>query len=182
MRESSERGRGGPIGPPNLVPILNLVTILIPFLLLTVHFVHLAVVDSAAPSIEPRRAERQAADPDALRLTVAITDRGFVVAGNAGILELAPDELQRSAEGDDLAPTIPRLDDGRYDLDALTALIVRIKEEYPDEQSVILLPEPDVPFDAIVATLDATRDHLPPGAEVREPLFPMPVFAGGVIR
>ena len=37
----------------NLVPIMNLVTILIPFLLLSVQFVSLAVIDSTLPAIGP---------------------------------------------------------------------------------------------------------------------------------
>lgn len=181
MRDKNERASKA-IGPPNLIPVLNLVTILIPFLLLTVHFVHLAVVDSSLPSIEPRRAERIEADPETLRLTVAITDRGFVVGGNAALLASGPDELQRPVDGGALAPTIPLADDGSHDLVALTELMVRIKAEFPDEDTVILLPEPEIPFDTIIATLDATRDHLPVGAEARELLFPSPVFAGGVLK
>ena len=44
----------------NLIPVMNLVTILIPFLLLSVEFVHLAVIDSSLPAIgQPREVDTE---------------------------------------------------------------------------------------------------------------------------
>ena len=42
------------------------------------------------------------------------------------------------------------------------------------------MPEDQVSYDVIVQTMDATRDHLPAGAQARELLFPFVVMAGGV--
>ena len=66
----------------DLVPIMNLVTILIPFLLMAAQFVHLAVIDSTLPAIgQPTEVEEEPPDKPPLVLTVALTDRGFTVTG-----------------------------------------------------------------------------------------------------
>ncbi len=177
-KASDRRDTQTRIDPPNLVPIMNLVTILIPFLLLTVTFVHLAVVDSSLPAISPIR---PVGDPG-LGLTVAITDRGFVVAGRTAVLgeEAAP--LEGLADAAQRPPTLPVHADGSFPFDELSALMVQIKATHPDEQNVILMPEVEVTYDVIVGTMDATRDHMPDGAQRRELLFPFVVMAGGMTK
>ena len=151
------------IGNPNLVPIMNLVTILIPFLLLTVTFVHLAVVDSTLPAISPI----SRIDGDSLRMIVAITDEGFVVKGDSPAL--APD-----GEGETI--DLVRDHDGSYPFDDLQQLMVRVKAAHPEENSVILMPEDAVGYETIIGAMDATRDWVPPGAQARELLFPRVVL------
>ncbi len=170
------------IGPPNLVPIMNLVTILIPFLLLTVQFVHLAVIDSSLPAIgAPKATSDQVDDKPPLMLTIAITDRGFIVGGNATILSSGEDEGQITdvAQAVEREPTVPLDGEGNYAFEKLTDLLVKVKAEYPDEQNVILIPESEIKYETIVHTMDASRDHMPEGGEKRELLFPFVVIAGG---
>lgn len=62
--------------PLDLVPIMNLVTILIPFLLMSAQFVHLAVIDSTLPAIgPPQEVEKDPDDEPPLMLSVAITNK-----------------------------------------------------------------------------------------------------------
>ena len=158
-----QQARTHRVGNPNLVPIMNLVTILIPFLLLTVTFVHLAVVDSTLPAISPIPSP----DADSLRMVVAITDEGFVVRGNSPALEPG---------GDGETIELARNHDGSYPFDDLQQLMVQVKVAHPDETSVILMPEDAVGYESIIGAMDATRDWLPPGAPVREQLFPRVVL------
>ena len=164
-----KKSRGSkPVQPPNLVPIMNLVTILIPFLLLSVTFVHLATVDSSLPSIvisdEPAT--------ESINLTVAITDQGFVVQGKSPLLTSDTEATP--------GPTIPLTHAGEHDFEALSELMVQVKAVHPGEHNVILIPETQINYAKIVHTMDATRDHLPEGAMARELLFPHVVIAGGV--
>ncbi len=177
-RPNDHRKPADKIDPPNLVPIMNLVTILIPFLLLTVTFVHLAVVDSSLPAISPIR---PVGEPG-LGLTVAITDRGFVVAGRTAVLGEEGTPIESVDDAGQRSPTLARNQDGSYPFDELVQLMVRIKAAHPDEQNVILMPEDEVSYDVIVSTMDATRDHVPEGAPTRELLFPFVVMAGGIPR
>lgn len=168
-QEKKSRGSEA-VKPPNLVPIMNLVTILIPFLLLSVTFVHLAVVDSSLPAITPGIT----GDTESINLSVAITDRGFVVQGQTDLLTREEDST------DATEPTIPRTPDGELDFDALSDLMVQVKAAHPGEHNVILIPETQINYAEIVHTMDATRDHLPEGGVARELLFPHVVIAGGV--
>jgi hypothetical protein len=111
-----------------------------------------------------------AGDPDEkppLFLTVVITERGFHVRGKAAIL--STDRAPRTWEKEE--PTIPATGDV-YPFEKLTDLIVKVKAEYPDEQSVVIAAAPRVRYDVLVGTADAVREHLPEGAERPEPLFP----------
>lgn len=183
----------------DLVPIMNLVTILIPFLLMAAQFVSYAVIDSTLPAIgPPQPIEEQEDEDEPLNLSVFITDKGYTVAGSAAILK----NEGGGEEGEEKGPTIPcktpdctySRDDGgaeeAYDIDELRRLLGEIKDEYEDEQNVILVPEPDIPYEVLVLTMDGTRED-PNGAEGPAGdetegqcngrcLFPFVVIAGGV--
>jgi hypothetical protein len=74
-----------------------------------------------------------------------------------------------------------------YDVVELRRWLGQIKDEYPDEQNVIMVPEPDIPYDVLVVTMDATREDPEAGGEGEADkqcngrcLFPFVVIAGGV--
>ena len=71
----------------NLTPIMNLVTILIPFLIMAAQFVNLAVIDSTLPAIGPPSTEPP--DPNEeppLNLSLAITTEGITILGADKVL------------------------------------------------------------------------------------------------
>lgn len=166
----------------NLVPIMNLVTILIPFLLMAAQFISLAVIDSTLPAIgPPQPADAQPDEDPPLSLSVLITDEGFTVKGN-GIDEIigATEE-----EGEEAGPTIPCSVQGcptpdAYNVTELTRMLVEIKAlpGNDEEENVILVPEPKIAYEVLVLTMDATRrDPARSGDEGL--LFPFVVIAGG---
>ncbi len=164
------RKRTPPHASLDLLPVMNLVTILIPMLLMGATVVNLSVVDTTLPGI---------VDPDAiieepgLQLTVAVTDQGLGLKSALGALA--------DAEGLELPCTIqPCAVDG-YDYRGLTDALARVKDEHPDETSLILLPESRVPYEVLINVMDAAReDSDQPTADggVRS-LFPQVVMAGG---
>ncbi len=174
----------------DLVPIMNLVSILIPFLLMAAQFVNLAVIDSTLPAIgEPKEVEeKEEDDKPPLVLTVALTDKGFFVSGADAILNPDGDKEEEGGdEGDERPPTVPCKDGGKcsnmdaYDYEELTRLLGLIKDEYPDDQNVILLPEARIQYELIVRVMDACREDpntKTPDGKFRE-LFPFVVIAGG---
>lgn len=165
----------------NLVPIMNLVTILIPFLLMAAEFVSLAVIDSTLPAIGGDPSTEPTPEPEKkpLNLTVVITDAGYTVAGSAAVLS------NRAEGADATGPTIPCREAGcpavtSYDMKELRSLLGKIKDEFPEEENVILVPESRVEYEVIIATMDATRDD--PDNKVdgkARMLFPYVVIAGG---
>lgn len=162
-RRPSKRG-GGDVNaePPNLIPIMNLMTILIPFLLLSAVFVKIAVLNSSLPSSasadtlpanQPDQAKKD--DKPRLNLTVTITKLGFTIAGSGAVLP-GPDPH---------GPTVPRLADGKLDFATLTAKMVEIKRKFPKEKDVIIIPAlgtpenpaPTIEYQTIIDTMDAVR-------------------------
>lgn len=166
----------------NLVPIMNLVTILIPFLLLSAQFVTLAVIDSTLPAIGKPTEATEEDEKEKLNLSVAITATGFSILGASGVLG--------NPEGE--GATVPCLRDGcpgaeAYDVKRLTQMLGQIKDEFPNEENIILIPSSNVPYEVLIATMDATREDTETKVrvegregEVSRPLFPYVVIAGGV--
>jgi hypothetical protein len=120
----------------NLIPVMNLVTILIPFLLLSVEFVHLAVIDSSLPAIGlPQEVdEDREEEENPLNLKVAITDRGFSVLGAAPVVEVpeAPEGAPAAGEeGEEVPPTIPMMEDEEACQDAICGEVVDCEAPTP---------------------------------------------------
>lgn len=89
----------------NLVPMMNLVSILIPALLISAAFIEISVINVAAPAIGSAPQQEQQPDkPDKppLNLTVTITDKGYTVAGSGGVLG-----GEQVAGEEQTGPTIP---------------------------------------------------------------------------
>lgn len=160
----------------NLVPIMNLVTILIPFLLMASSFVSLAVIDSTLPAIGPPTESQEEEDKEKLNLSIQITDEGYQILGAQAVLE-------SSGDGPGFPvpckrPGCPTADS--YDTEELTRLLNQIKDRYEDEENVILVPGSTVPYEVLVYTMDAAREDLAntAGGKARL-LFPYVVIAGG---
>jgi len=172
----------------NLVPIMNLVTILIPFLLMAAEFVTLAVIDSTLPAIGPPPPVEEQPDKPPLNLSLAITNKGVTVLGADAVLH--PEGAAPVVEGEERPPTVPcksggycmSLDD--YNWEELTRTLALIKDEYPDDENVILVPDSRVKYEIIVKSMDASREDKsnrgPDG--VARTLFPFVVIAGGAIN
>ena len=111
----------------NLVPIMNLVSILIPFLVMASAQVQLAVIDSTMPAISearPDEAPEEEEEPP-LQVNVVITDQGFSVRHNkASVNEeeeaAAPAEETEEEDG----PTVPCVDQsGNTVTECMTLLV-----------------------------------------------------------
>lgn len=167
----------------NLVPIMNLVTILIPFLLMAAQFVSMAVIDSTLPAIGPPvpQEEKPETDKPPLQLSIVLTGEGITVAGADAVLK--PEGA--AGEGEEQGPTVPCKESGcpaveSYDWEEMVRLLNLIKDQYPDDENVILVPESNIPYEVLVAAMDNTRED--PNNKVdgkARLLFPFVVIAGG---
>jgi len=155
-------------GELNIVPYLDVVVNLVIFMLLSMTgLISLGVLNVSAPRISTEAAAPGESGPKLL-LTVAIGRQGFYVAGAGGVLgsEASATDMERP-------PTIPLKGD-RYDYEALTSELVKIKEQYPNETQVILSADPGILYDTLIQTMDACRDELvklPDGTIEHKPLF-----------
>jgi len=159
-------------GELNIVPYLDIVTNLVMFMLLSMTgLLSLGGVNVSAPRIGGAGDAAAQAPADAqprLLLTVAISKRGFHVAGATGVAGAD------AASVDPARPTVPLRPDGGYDYAALTAQLQRVKERYPKETNVVFSADAEVSYDTLVQTMDACREARvkgPDGAVERRPLF-----------
>ncbi len=172
----------------NLVPVMNLVTILIPFLLMAAEFVSLAVIDSTLPAIGPPVPVEEEPDKKPLNLSLALTHEGVTVLGADAVLN--PAGAPPVVEGEKRPPTVPCKSGGRctnledYDWAELTRILALIKDEYPDDENVILVPDSKLKYEVIVKTMDSSREDKsnrgPDGSS--RVLFPFVVIAGGALN
>jgi len=158
-------------GELNIVPYLDIVTNLVMFMLLSMTgLLAFGVVNVSAPRISAEAQPAGEAQPRLL-LTVAISRKGFYVAGSGGVLGGASDQ---QAVDKAQPPTVPLRPDGRYDYAALTEQMARIKDRYPNETNLVLSADEDIPYDVLIQTMDACREQRgqkADGTPERRPLF-----------
>ena len=146
-----------------LLPFMNLMTLLIPFLLMSATFVHLAVVGASLPTIAPVLAGE--ATQEGLELKLAVTESTFILRGQ-GFLDGA-----LATDGEFVAEYAT--------VEELTAAAVDLKGRWPTESSFILASNDGVPWSRLIAAMDGMRD-IEGDDGSRTTLFPHPVFAGGL--
>jgi biopolymer transport protein ExbD len=117
-----------------LVPMIDIFTVLVTFLLMTAVFARITILDLDLPSA----ASGDPAKPE-FRLEVIVRKEG---------LELT--------NGSDRIAAIPNVE-GAYDLKTLTDLAVSLKRDYPETDNASVLLEPDVEYDSLVQVMDAIR-------------------------
>jgi len=151
-------------GEINLVPYMDIVTNIIIFLLASVvNQVALGNVNVSVPTLSSGAgaADEDKPEKPPLNLTVSVGATGFTVAASGGVL-----------------PVIPKLPSGQYDYASLTAKLQEIKGApgNVDETKANFNADATIPYDIVVATLDAMRQN-----SDGKVLFPDVAFAAGIL-
>lgn len=139
--------------PVNLVPMIDVMTVLVLYLLVGTIFRQFTVLQLNLPGpSQPVPAEER----PPLDLKVVLRQQRLEVHdrnGTVGVMDNAP---------------------AGYDIAALGALLSEVKRRNPDEESVTLLLEPDIKYDALVQVMDTVRVFPPGSAELTQgiPMFP----------
>lgn len=143
-------------GEINLVPYLDIMVNLIMFMLLTFQVLaELKMISFNPPaSGDPTTGINQGEDEEKkLVLTVMITKNNFQIITN----------------NDDAGKEKVPLKNGEHDYADLTARLERLKKDVTNlEENLIVVAEPDIIYDIVVKTLDATRT----AADGKTDLFP----------
>src|SRR5215469_7741519 len=117
-----------------LVPMIDIFTVLVTFLLMTAVFSRIAVMQIDLPS----SAAAKPAEPK-FRLEIIVRQDGFELS-----------------DGKQTLGTIPKVN-GAYDLNALSERVLAVKREHPTSEDASVLSEPKVPYDELVQVMDAVR-------------------------
>ena len=168
IRRLATPQEGGPEddgGELNVVPFLDIITNVLMFVLATVAITFTATIETSPP--------RPGVRPPGLTtlgLTVLVVPEGFSVKAKGG--NVAPGCIDT---GSGLA--VPKRG-SEYDYDALKACALKLKASastFADERDVTISANAQVPYDVVIATLDAMRR-----TDSGDDLFPQVSF--GVAR
>jgi biopolymer transport protein ExbD len=117
-----------------LVPMIDIFTVLVTFLLMTAVFSRIAIMQIDLPSsAAPKPMEPK------FRLEIIVRQDGFELS-----------------DGKQQIGTIPKVN-GAYDLSALSAHVLDVKREHPTSEDASVLSEPKIPYDELVQVMDAIR-------------------------
>jgi biopolymer transport protein ExbD len=118
-----------------LVPMIDIFTVLVTFLLMTAVFSRIAIMQIDLPS----SAAASKPEEPKFRLEIILRQEGFELS-----------------DGKEAIGTIPKVG-GAYDLNALTERVLAVKREHPTSEDASVLSEPKVPYDELVQVMDAVR-------------------------
>ena len=171
--------------PLNLVPIMNLVTILIPVLLMAIKSLELAVIDTSLPAISPSVAAPPDNIPDKppLQLKMAVTNQGIRILGANEYLY--PGQAKTDdADEEKGKPDVPCKSNARckgvddYNWSDLSQKLGQIKKAAQDDDgdsdSVVLISDNNIKYEILVKVMDTSRR-----SDDGTKLFPSVSIAGG---
>jgi biopolymer transport protein ExbD len=116
---------------------INLIVVLVPFLLSTAVFSRMAVLDLQLPAQSAGVVQLKGND---LQLEIVIRPAGIAVSDRiGGLIQNVPAKA------------------GEHDLKALAALMLQLKEKFPDKTTVTLLAEDNTPYEHLVQVMDVVR-------------------------
>jgi biopolymer transport protein ExbD len=118
-----------------LVPMIDIFTVLVTFLLMTAVFSRVTILQLDLPSAN----SGSAAAPPEFRLEVIVRESGFELTN-----------------GETLIAALPKVD-GQYDWAQLSQLAQQLKRENPDVDEASVLMERTVKYDYLIQVMDAIR-------------------------
>ena len=158
-----------------LIPVMNLFMVLIPFLLLGAAFIHIGVIPTSTPTKKKAAEspeEKEEEEPKSVMANLVITpDELKISFSGSGIPKEKLDEMGDSwtINSDDLP------------LEQLQERLLAAKKAYPESNTVTVLPHDDLEYQRLVTILDKTREHqtgeTKEGDPKYEPIFPVTVFS-----
>ncbi len=119
----------------NLTPMMDILTVLVVFLLVTAVFISITIMELNIPTSGPAQTAAQR--------TVSIE----VIVRSTGL---------QISDGTAVQAAIPKKGSA-YDIELLSKMLVRLKEQFPDKQDATVLMEPAIAYDNLIQVMDAVR-------------------------
>lgn len=153
----------------NIVPIMNMFMVLIPFLLMSASFFQIKAINTSVPVHSSRPATEDNTPKDTVhKLTV--------------ILELKEDRIKVSALSDSLDPAIlagletefTRTAGQELSVALIAEHLKNLKTQYPLSDTMLLIPDDNVTYNEIIQAMDCARKYN------EEVLFPNVVLSASL--
>ena len=150
----------------NMIPIMNIFLVIIPFLLTSVSFFHIKVISTSVPVMAD--STHVSVKPEKIKLTVIVEMRQADMRLSTTAENLDPQELEQFEQLIKLQAA------GMYPIMELNEYLQSIKRTYPESDTLILIPDETVIYESIIQAMDAARNFND------SPLFPNVVLSGSL--
>lgn len=120
----------------NITAFLNLMVVLVPFLLITAVFSQITIQELSVPT---SAGGSQVVKPN-FTIEVIVRKAGLELANGSNVVAVIPNH------------------EGEYDLEKLTKILLRLKNDYPDKDDATVLMEPDIQYDHLIRVMDTLRE------------------------
>lgn len=139
IETSSKTNRRGVNVDLNLVPFIDLMSVLITFLLITAVWTQVSMIQIGS-SLYGKKSETQPKpEPPPLAdlvLKVDVKNNGYILTVGKQVVSL------------------PKQTDGQYDEAGLLAQLQRVKQIYPEKVDAIVAVEDELPYEQMIRTMD----------------------------
>jgi len=139
-----------------MVPIMNMFLVLIPFLLMSASFFHIKAVNTSVPVLASSQgavADTEKTKKADIKVTVIIELKEKYINISAMSDELQYNDLTK------LGTKLSFKDEYNYPLEKLTDHLKYIKQKYPKSDTIILIPSENVQYGTIIQTMDIARSQ-----------------------
>ena len=154
----------------DMVPIMNMFLVLVPFLLMSASFMHIKAINTSVPVLgeaSPNAADK--AEKIIKATVIAEIKPGGSIQLTLNAEALGPEEIKKWSE------TIASSESKEYQFAALQGYLKRLKSTYPASDTMIIIPDSEVLYDTIIQTMDVARY-----TEDKINLFPNVVISGKI--
>lgn len=151
---------------PDLMPIMNICLMLILAVISMSAFLPLGFISAESPSLSNAAGGKASSKP-VLSLTVFVNQNGFDLSVNG--------KLRKGKGKSAYIAKISKGSEKVYDYIKLNAVLSGIKGKHPKDLSIFLSADPNVPYEDIVRTMDASRRKKDGSL-----LFPNVAFVAGI--
>jgi len=125
----------------DITPFMNLMIVLVPVLLVSMVFSHIAILQLNLPDLTGSVTQSEEINR---QLEVVLRKSGFEVYYPSGVL-VKTIEARETGDGEEL------------DYEKLSLVLQEIKKQLGDKSDVLLLSEADVSYQSLVSTMDTVR-------------------------
>lgn len=136
----------------NMIPIMNMFMVLIPFLLMSASFFHIKAINTSIP-VHADTASKEVDSRKEQKITVVLEIKSDEIRISA--LSDTPNDLQLSS----IETVVPRFVGGEISVAAIADHLKSLKERYPASDTMILIPDDEVSYHEIIRTMDCARRY-----------------------
>ncbi len=152
----------------NMIPIMNLFMVLIPFLLTSVSFLHIKAINTSIPVHADTPAASVAAKELQKKITVVLEIKSDQV--RISTLSDTPNDIQITEK----ELVLPRGKGRDLAVSEVAGYLKKLKKSFPASDTMILIPDNEVTYREIVQAMDCARMH------ESQVLFPNVVLSGSL--